>query len=113
DVTGKVALGNKGSGVLVDPGAGPVTIGGVAATTGAAPGNVISGNQYGVQINGSNNNLVIGNLIGTDITGKTALGNTVDGVLIIGGATGNTVGGGAAGDRNVISGNNANGVDIQ
>ena len=84
------------------------TIGGTAA----GAGNVISGNQgIGVLI-GSPNNVVQGNYIGTDVTGQTALGNTTDGVVLLSGADGSTIGGTADGAHNVISGNGDNGVLI-
>ena len=68
---------------------------------------MISGNAIGVTITnaGSMNNLVEGNLIGLDSTGSTAVGNLGFGVLLLGGVTGNTIGGVSAGSRNVISGN--------
>ena len=37
--------------------------------------------------------MVEGNYIGTDASGNTPLGNGIDGVLITGGAHGNTIGG--------------------
>ena len=57
---------------------------------------------------GSTQNLVAGNLIGTDITGLAALPAPLNegyGVIIDGGSTGNTIGGTTAAARNVISGN--------
>jgi CSLREA domain-containing protein len=89
------------------------TIGG---TTPAAR-NVISGNRFaGVRIVGNTaspatGNLVEGNFIGTDTSGKAANGNgccgsaaPLGGVEVSGGNA-NTIGGAAAGARNVISGN--------
>ncbi|MCH7999872.1 MAG: right-handed parallel beta-helix repeat-containing protein, partial [Chloroflexi bacterium] len=79
------------------------TIGGTAA----GAGNVISGNsRYGVYIvnGGATGNLVQGNLIGTDVNGTAALGNSSIGMFINGQSL-NTIGGTAAGARNVISGN--------
>src|SRR5207253_1115075 len=55
---------------------------------------------------------VVGNAIGTDVTGATALANTGDGVTLQDGAVGNTIGGTAAGSFNVISGNAGNGITI-
>src|SRR5262249_40310635 len=52
---------------------------------------------------------IIGNLIGTDATGLNALGNGQNGILIIA-ASFVTIGGTAAGSRNVISGNAFNGI---
>ena len=51
----------------------------------------------------ASSNVVEGNFIGTDATGRAALGNPGDGVDIA--ASGNTVGGTVAGARNVISAN--------
>jgi hypothetical protein len=64
--------------------------------------NVISGNNhYGVEIQGltSTNNTVVGNFMGTDVTGLVALGNTNGGFSFWGSGTDNLLGG------NVISGN--------
>ena len=98
------------NGVVVENGAANDTIGG----TTAGAGNVISGNTgAGLMLSGSgtNNNLVEGNYIGTDPTGTSALGNG-EGVLILGGATSNTIGGAITGAGNVISGNSGDGVEI-
>jgi hypothetical protein len=54
---------------------------------------------------------VLGNLIGTDVTGTVALKNTDVGVLIDG-APNNAIGGSLASARNVISGNGTDGVRI-
>jgi parallel beta-helix repeat protein len=62
---------------------------------------------YGLVI--GNRDTVVGNYIGTDITGSVALGNGF-GVVISG--SDNTIGGATAGARNVISGNNGSGVEI-
>ena len=76
---------------------------------GAAPAdaNVISGNGYaGIVIRGSsaNNNRVLGNLIGTDVTGTVAIGNVSCGVVVANGASGTVIGGTAAGQGNIITG---------
>ncbi|HEX8138372.1 MAG TPA: DUF4394 domain-containing protein [Pyrinomonadaceae bacterium] len=70
--------------------------------------NVISGNgNGGVNFtgSGSTNNVVQGNLIGTNAAGTAAVGNS-SGILTTGAASTNLVGGPGAGARNVISGNN-------
>ena len=82
--------------------------------------NIISGNDdAGVYIIGlgSDQNVVAGNFIGTDVTGKVGLGNAVDGVSIRGGAADNLIGTNGDGmadaaERNIISGNAAVGVRI-
>jgi len=104
DVNGTAALGNSGNGVSIGDGAQSNTIGGTTATE----RNVISGNgNPGVLISDleTNNNKVIGNYIGSDITGTVALGNGRCGVLIVGGAKWNTIGGVTAGEKNIIAGN--------
>jgi len=73
--------------------------------------NVISGNGlYGILIQSSSGTLIEGNLIGTDETGQSALGNVI-GVLFVNSQL-NTVGGTVAGAENVISGNTSYGIEI-
>lgn len=88
------------------------TIGGVAPNN----PNVISGNRgNGITITSgqviSSQNLIIGNFIGTDPTGQVARGNLGNGIQVTNG-TQNTIGGSAAGQRNVISGNGSGGIQI-
>ncbi|MBV9868209.1 MAG: CSLREA domain-containing protein [Abitibacteriaceae bacterium] len=114
DVTGSMALPNNQDGVLIDKGAQGNSIGG----TGAGAGNVISGNGLnGINIQGTASapqtslNVVQGNTIGLCATG-TSLPNQGSGVSINTNAQNNTIGGGATGAGNVISGNNNYGVEI-
>lgn len=104
DVTGTRALANGVNGVIVF---GPAnTVGG--STAGA--GNLISGNAHnGIDLDG-NQDVVQGNLVGTDATGGLALGNGGDGVAAFSSA--NTIGGAAAGAGNVVSGNAGSGVSL-
>jgi Peptidase family C25 len=116
DITGSVDLGNTGDGVNVN-GGDVSTIGGLATTTGAAPGNVISGNNSdGVDLvdsGGDTNTITIrGNFIGLKANGTEALPNTGDGVGIRTGVTVTTVGGTTATARNVISGNGSDGIEF-
>ena len=84
------------------------TIGGLTTTPGTAPGNVISGAaKYSISEEASDN-LIAGNLIGTDAGGSYAIANAI-GMRM--GGTGNTVGGTALGARNIISA--AGGVGVQ
>ncbi len=108
DRNGTSPLGNASGVTMLS--AGNNVIGG--ATPGA--GNVISGNSgRGVTIasTGANNNRVQGNFIGTDKNGTADLGNADDGVHVAN-ASNNLIGGGNAGEGNVICGNDANGVHI-
>ena len=102
DPTGTVLLQNANAGILIEN-AGNNIVGG----TSAGHRNVISGNDSnGVEIRGSNasGNSVLGNYIGATTDGHDEQGNTGSGVHISG-APNNTVGGTAAGSRNLISGN--------
>ncbi len=112
NATGTSALANGFHGVIIRD-ASNNTVGGT--TSGAR--NVISGNsQEGVRIQESSasttGNRVEGNYIGTDITGTADVGNVLDGVVVLGGATANTIGGTATGAGNIISGNDLRGVAI-
>jgi uncharacterized repeat protein (TIGR01451 family) len=116
---GSAMVPNGNDGVLVGGGAFNNTIGGAAAVPGQGPGNVISANkQNGVEVTGvlSTRNLVQGSLIGTTIdgTGGRPNGGNPNGGngVLIDGAPNNTIGL-AFGPDNVISGNLANGVQIQ
>jgi titin len=109
DRTGTVAIHNAGDGVTLN-GAPGNTIGGT--NTGA--GNLLSGNsQGGVGLKGagSDNNLVQGNFIGTDASGRRALGNTFSGITIFGGNS-NLVGGTTTAARNIVSANKLSGVYV-
>ena len=55
-------------------------------------------------------NVIVGNYIGTDVTGTVALANDGDGVILENGANNNTIGGSGAG--NLISGNLGRGIEV-
>jgi CSLREA domain-containing protein/uncharacterized repeat protein (TIGR01451 family) len=105
DATGTVDLGNQGYGVAVLYAGN--TIGGAAS----GAGNVISGNHEGVDLEATDTT-VQGNLIGTNATGNADLGNDLRGVLL-NQAGGNLIGGVTPGARNVISGNDYAGVQVE
>ncbi len=114
-------LGNRQDGVLVDN-AAMNAIGMNGASPVPAERNVISGNSgNGVHITGSQAiaNTVSGDYIGTDSGGSSSIGNSLDGVLIDGGANSNYVGVNnltsasyLGVQANFISGNAGNGVRI-
>ncbi len=60
----------------------------------------------------SDHNTIQGNFIGTDVSGTLAFRNSADGILVDH-ASCNDIGGGARDQRNLISGNGANGVYLQ
>jgi hypothetical protein len=96
DVIGEPELGN-GVGVSVIDGVANIIGGGAAGAR-----NVICGNSRGVFVDAGRQNRVLGNYIGVDATGATALRNGT-GVALRG--DDNVVGGPGAGEGNVISGN--------
>ena len=69
----------------------------------------------GISITGVNsiNNTIIGNYIGTDITGTQAMPNARAGILLLFGASNNNIGGEETGEGNLISGNGFYGIYLQ
>jgi uncharacterized delta-60 repeat protein len=106
DLTGAAALGNAGAGVWVNDGADSAVIGGVGV------GNVISGNTSGVVVAGADAQ-VLGNIIGLDATGAVAVPNAGVGITVISPATGVRIGGSAAGEGNLVTGNTGHGIRIE
>jgi hypothetical protein len=114
DLTGSRALGNQGAGVFIASSGN--TIGGskvnsrdVLSANGGA-GIVLEGPQ-------ANGNQVLGDLIGTDISGQLPLGNRADGVLLEAEAANNTIGGKLGPGftlmaGNVMAGNQGNGAHL-
>jgi hypothetical protein len=108
DASGTVAVANS-EGIKIFSGARENRIGGSTAEE----RNVVSGNSAsGIMLNDSTtmSNTIVGNYIGTDISGATAIGNSAQGIQVCSGAWGNRIGGSTAGERNVISGNKGSGV---
>jgi len=127
DVTGTLRRGNGGNGVVITGGTSDNVIGG-EATGGNDPtnavfvrppqGNLISGNYAnGILLSaGAASNEVAGNFVGTTASGKSALGNALDGVAIVGADNNRIVGTTLNQDPfvfyNVLSGNGGNGLRI-
>jgi titin len=117
DKDGRLTLGNgvRLAGVPDAPGCGILVLnspGNFIGGTALGARNVCSGNQiHGVQLDGpgATGNVVQGNYIGTNAAGNGAVPNVVDGVGL-NSAPGNTIGGTAVEDRNVISGNSQQGI---
>ena len=83
----------------------------IGGTTPAAR-NVISGGTNAIRLDGGTATVIEGNYVGTDVTGTVDLGNTSYGMRAMTGSPGNTFGGPAPGAGNVISGNNAAGIQL-
>ncbi len=108
--TGRMGAGNREAGVKISGGVQNNLIGGNVI----AARNVISGNVGdGVSIfdEQTDNNIVQGNFIGTDLTGTVPLSNH-RGVSIYYSAANNLIGGPSPATRNVISGNRSHGISI-
>jgi hypothetical protein len=104
-LAGTAKLPNGAAGITIVNGVGN-RIGG----TSTGDRNLLSGNGTGLYIVGlaASNNIVLGNFIGTDVTGATDLGNSQNGILLS--APYNTIGGTTLAERNVISANGQSGV---
>ncbi|CAH8284997.1 putative secreted protein (Por secretion system target) [Mariniflexile fucanivorans] len=117
DVTGKLSKGNRFNVQFIN--APNNILGGNSASA----RNIISGANApddntvgtGVAISGSESygNKIIGNYIGTDITGSQSISNVRGGVLILTGANNNAIGTENPGEGNLISGNGAYGIYIE
>lgn len=109
-------LGNR-YGIVFGPSTN-TTIGGMAGTTpgGACTGacNVISGSeQAGILLGSSGTGVVIqGNYIGTNATGTAAIPNLFYGITMVN-SQAVQIGGTTAAARNVISGNDPSGINLQ
>ncbi|WP_165226810.1 right-handed parallel beta-helix repeat-containing protein [Aquisphaera insulae] len=103
-IDGLTIFGFNGNGILVQSNGN--TIGGTAA----GGGNVLHSDAVGVNLGAVQNNVLLGNLIGTDSSG-TNFGGMARGILVAGGSL-NTIGGSAAGERNIIDFATAAGIEL-
>jgi hypothetical protein len=117
NAAGTAGVANKWFGVQIN--GNNNTVGG----TTAAARNIISGNGFDVATRSglllfstASGNTVLGNYIGTDINGTSAIGNAAEGISVgtagPSGPVNNVIGGVAAGSGNVIAFNNSNGITI-
>ena len=106
NVAGNAAAANADDGIEVD------------SNNNVIRNNLISGNtDVGLLLHGGDGNVVVGNLIGTDAAGLVAIspalqGSARNGITIRNGADSNIIGGTTAAERNIISGNQDDGVFI-
>ena len=105
DATGTAAAPN-GTGVVVQAGANGNTIGGEGTTA----GNLISGNAAAIQLVNNADNVILGNLIGTDAAGVGGLGNGEGIVATL--TTNLVIGGSGPGEGNVISASTGNAIHV-
>ena len=104
DATGRAGLGVQIRGMTLE-----YTGGHLIGGPNAGEGNLISGNAgFAIELNGTNggagtgadNNVIEGNLIGTDFAGTAALPNTTEGIIMFA-----TSSGASSASNNVIRGN--------
>jgi CSLREA domain-containing protein len=92
------------------------SLGTSAALTISAGNSTVSGlvinraASSGIRLTTNGNNTIAGNIIGLDPTGGIDLGNGIDGIVAA--SDGNMIGGATPADRNLISGNEASGVNV-
>ena len=107
NAAGTGAIANLFEGILLY-GSDGNTVGGAAA----GAGNLISGNAgFGLHIDSSSSNVVLGNYVGVTASGIVDLGNNGDGIVIQD-SSNNTIGGTTAAARNVVSGNAGLGISL-
>ena len=139
---GNVISGNGGDGVLIDTGSYNIVIQGNLVGTNAAGTAAVINHADGLDVQGNNNtiggttagsgnllsgnqdsglalifmagsdNLVQGNLIGTDITGAQPIPNQQNGIDIYNNSQFNTIGGTVSGAANTIAFNQSAGVAV-
>lgn len=110
DRTGAAGLGNGSAGVHLTGSTGNCTVGGTVA----GEGNVISSNRgAGVKMLGwgVEDNRLLANLIGVNAAGTSALGNAASGVSLERCGS-NSIGDGDSDHANIISGNEAHGIEL-
>jgi len=109
NAAGTAGLGGAIQGIEIQ--ASNNTVGGAAA----GAGNLISGNQGGIFMTSQAEvgTIIQGNKIGTDITGTTAIPNSVLGIRVSSAAAGGgSIGGANPGEGNTIAFNGGSGVEI-
>ena len=117
---GTAAISNTGAGIAITHASGVSPNSNAIGGTGTGAGNVISGNgRWGSLSAELCFDLISGNFIGTNAAGTAAIPNARGGILTLGelpngveDASDITIGGTTAGARNIISGNDSFGVEI-
>jgi hypothetical protein len=112
-----VGLNSTGTGAVPNQGAGIAIFG---SDQHVLRDNVVSGNNGpGIRMGGAtganwqSDHLLVGNLVGLDVTGSFAIPNTETGILSQGNEGGSQIGGDSVGEGNVISGNARHGIRLE
>jgi parallel beta-helix repeat protein len=116
NAAGTEALTSAGSGIQLSSAARNNIIGGnTAAARNIISSNVFgsSGGGYGIELSvGASGNVIKGNYVGTDITGTMAFPNQSQGIVIVGGAHDNIIGGTASGEGNIVAFSGGQGIAL-
>ncbi|MCA9058952.1 MAG: hypothetical protein KDA85_10640, partial [Planctomycetaceae bacterium] len=111
NITGTTAFANATGITIQGGGVNQQIHNNIIGGTGANEGNLISGNTgNGIYLNWTTTNTIVGNLIGVDVTGQSAIGNVYG--IRTEDSSSNTIGGTAAGSRNTVSGNTTAGISL-
>jgi titin len=102
-------LGTDISGSAALPNARGLSINGLCNNN-LVQSNLVSGNSSHGLFIGGQSNVIVGNLVGTDVAARKVVANGGNGVEV--GLIGNTIGGVDPEERNVISGNVGHGIQI-
>ena len=106
DATGGQSLQNAGDGIIVSDGAVGTVVGGASGSA----GNTVAGNTgHGIHLSGADGTTIEGNHVGTGLDGLGDLGNLMSGIAIVD-STDTQIGGLPSGARNIVSGNQLNGL---
>jgi hypothetical protein len=105
DATGTSDVGNSSGGIYISAGTDNMVGGAVPEAR-----NIISGNNgTGIYLSGANTAKIIGNYIGTDVTGVLPIGN-FRGIALYSDTNQTTIGGMGSGENNIIAFNNGVGI---
>lgn len=112
-IDGTTQPGYAGTPLIEIHGANAGVINGIIVNSGNSTLKALAVNRFkadGILIQNGGSNKLVGNFIGTDASGTQDYGNTASGLGIL--SANNIIGGSSASERNIISGNNGNGLVI-
>ncbi len=115
DATGLLPVGNFNNGITILGSTGTIIGGDTPEARNVISATVDRGSWFddgnGISLSGTSGTIVRGNYIGTDILGNASLANADAGIGLFD-SHGDTIGGSAPGEGNVISGNAFDGIQI-
>ena len=110
--TDGAVLANGAAGIYASSSSSGNIIGSNPTAASGVVSNVVSGNDgNGIVLDGSSDNTLVNNYVGTNPTGTAAIANGLNGILVTGGAANNTIGGTAYTDTTTGAVNNPTGTE--